>query len=107
MVELTRSRRAALGAVSGPPGRLSLYGVTLVAGVQKSPVQLDGMSTALPPAISRPLVVAGTHGKTTTTSMVAAVLDAGGFAPTVLIGGEVNDLGANARQIQLNKVWMS
>jgi UDP-N-acetylmuramate--alanine ligase len=43
------------------------------------------------------VAVSGTHGKTTTTSMVAAVLDAGGFAPTVLIGGEVNDLGANAR----------
>ena len=43
------------------------------------------------------VAVSGTHGKTTTTSMVASVLDAGGFAPTVLIGGEVNDLGANAR----------
>jgi UDP-N-acetylmuramate--alanine ligase len=43
------------------------------------------------------VAVSGTHGKTTTTSMVAAILDAGGFAPTVLIGGEVNDLGANAR----------
>ncbi len=43
------------------------------------------------------VAVSGTHGKTTTTSMIASVLDAGGFAPTVLIGGEVNDLGANAR----------
>jgi UDP-N-acetylmuramate--alanine ligase len=48
-------------------------------------------------ADKRGVAVSGTHGKTTTTSMVAAVLDAGGFAPTVLIGGEVNDLGANAR----------
>src|SRR5579864_1099806 len=45
----------------------------------------------------RSVAVSGTHGKTTTTSMVSAVLDAAGFAPTVLIGGEVNDLGANAR----------
>jgi UDP-N-acetylmuramate--alanine ligase len=43
------------------------------------------------------IAVSGTHGKTTTTSMVASVLDAGGFNPTVLIGGEVNDMGANAR----------
>src|SRR6202165_718405 len=43
------------------------------------------------------IAVSGTHGKTTTTSMIASVLDAGGLAPTVLIGGEVNDLGANAR----------
>lgn len=43
------------------------------------------------------IAVSGTHGKTTTTSMIASVLDAGGMAPTVLIGGEVNDLGANAR----------
>jgi UDP-N-acetylmuramate--alanine ligase len=45
----------------------------------------------------RGIAVSGTHGKTTTTSMIAAVLDAAGMAPTVLIGGEVNDLGANAR----------
>ncbi|MDQ6781838.1 MAG: UDP-N-acetylmuramate--L-alanine ligase [Candidatus Eremiobacteraeota bacterium] len=43
------------------------------------------------------VAISGTHGKTTTTSMIASVLDAGGLAPTVLIGGEVNDLGANAR----------
>jgi UDP-N-acetylmuramate--alanine ligase len=45
----------------------------------------------------RGVAVSGTHGKTTTTSMVASVLDAGGYNPTVLIGGEVNDMGANAR----------
>jgi UDP-N-acetylmuramate--alanine ligase len=43
------------------------------------------------------IAVSGTHGKTTTTSMIASVLDSAGMAPTVLIGGEVNDLGANAR----------
>jgi len=48
-------------------------------------------------ADKRGIAVSGTHGKTTTTSMIALVLDAGGFEPTVLIGGEVNDLGANAR----------
>lgn len=48
-------------------------------------------------ADKRGVAVSGTHGKTTTTSMVASVLDAGGLNPTVLIGGEVNDMGANAR----------
>ena len=43
------------------------------------------------------IAVAGTHGKTTTTSMVAAVLGAGGFDPTVVVGGRVHGLGANAR----------
>lgn len=41
--------------------------------------------------------VAGTHGKTTTTSMIAAVLDAGGFDPTVINGGIINAYGTNAR----------
>lgn len=43
------------------------------------------------------LAVAGTHGKTTTSSMLATVLDGMGFDPTFLIGGELNDMGANAR----------
>ena len=43
------------------------------------------------------IAVAGTHGKTTTTSMVAAVLEAGGFDPTVVVGGRVHGMGANAR----------
>lgn len=41
--------------------------------------------------------VAGTHGKTTTTSMVAALLDAGGMDPTVINGGIINSYGSNAR----------
>jgi UDP-N-acetylmuramate--alanine ligase len=43
------------------------------------------------------IAVAGMHGKTTTTSMVAAVLAAGGLDPTVVVGGRVNALGSNAR----------
>ncbi|MBV9076376.1 MAG: UDP-N-acetylmuramate--L-alanine ligase [Methylobacteriaceae bacterium] len=41
--------------------------------------------------------VAGTHGKTTTTSLVAALLDAGGLDPTVINGGIINAYGTNAR----------
>ena len=43
------------------------------------------------------VAVAGTHGKTTTTSMVAAMLDAGGIDPTVINGGIINAYGSNAR----------
>ena len=43
------------------------------------------------------VAVAGTHGKTTTTSMVAAILDAGGVDPTVINGGIINSYGSNAR----------
>jgi UDP-N-acetylmuramate--alanine ligase len=43
------------------------------------------------------IAVAGTHGKTTTTSMVAAILDAGGIDPTVINGGIINAYGSNAR----------
>lgn len=42
------------------------------------------------------IAVAGTHGKTTTTSLVAAVLTRAGLDPTVVIGGKVHSLGANA-----------
>jgi UDP-N-acetylmuramate--alanine ligase len=43
------------------------------------------------------IAIAGMHGKTTTTSMVAAVLSAGGLDPTVIVGGRVDALGSNAR----------
>ncbi len=43
------------------------------------------------------IAIAGMHGKTTTTSMVASVLTAGGLDPTVVVGGRVDALGSNAR----------
>ncbi len=43
------------------------------------------------------VAIAGTHGKTTTTSLVAALLDAGSFDPTVINGGIINAYGTNAR----------
>ena len=43
------------------------------------------------------IAVAGMHGKTTTTSMIAAVLGGGGLDPTVVVGGRVDALGSNAR----------
>ncbi len=47
--------------------------------------------------LKRTVAVAGTHGKTTTTSLVAALLDAGGVDPTVINGGIINSYGSNAR----------
>ncbi|MGL5116450.1 MAG: Mur ligase domain-containing protein, partial [Beijerinckiaceae bacterium] len=43
------------------------------------------------------VAIAGTHGKTTTTSLVATLLDAGKFDPTVINGGIINAYGTNAR----------
>ncbi len=43
------------------------------------------------------IAIAGTHGKTTTTSMVATVLTHGGIDPTIVIGGKLNTLGTNAK----------
>jgi UDP-N-acetylmuramate--alanine ligase len=43
------------------------------------------------------IAVGGTHGKTTTTSMIAAILETAGFDPTVIIGGIINAYGSNAR----------
>ena len=43
------------------------------------------------------IAVAGMHGKTTTTSMIAAVLGGGGLDPTIVVGGRVDALGSNAR----------
>ena len=50
------------------------------------------------------VAVAGTHGKTTTTTMVAALLDAGGIDPTVINGGIIHAYGSNARVGQSD--WM-
>jgi UDP-N-acetylmuramate--alanine ligase len=43
------------------------------------------------------IAVAGMHGKTTTTSMIAAVLAAGGLDPTIVVGGRIDAMGSNAR----------
>jgi UDP-N-acetylmuramate--alanine ligase len=43
------------------------------------------------------IAVAGAHGKTSTTSMIALVLEYGGFDPTIIVGGRLNTIGANAK----------
>jgi UDP-N-acetylmuramate--alanine ligase len=47
--------------------------------------------------MQKTIAVTGTHGKTTTTSMIAAMLDSGGLDPTVINGGIINRYGSNAR----------
>lgn len=47
--------------------------------------------------MQKTIAVAGTHGKTTTTSMIAAMLESGGLDPTVINGGIINRYGSNAR----------
>ena len=48
-------------------------------------------------SLSWPIAVTGTHGKTTTTAMIAAVLDASGLDPTVVNGGILEGIGSNAK----------
>ncbi len=47
--------------------------------------------------LKRGIAIAGTHGKTTTTSLVASILAQGGLDPTFVIGGRLNSVGANAK----------
>ena len=69
----------------------------LEARVRKIPVIQRAEMLAELMRLKYGIAVAGMHGKTTTTSMVAAVLAAGGLDPTVVVGGRVNALGSNAR----------
>ena len=67
------------------------------AYARRLPVVRRGEMLAELMRLKSTVAVAGTHGKTTTTSMVAALLDAGGIDPTVINGGIINSYGSNAR----------
>jgi UDP-N-acetylmuramate--alanine ligase len=69
----------------------------VVARAQRVPVVRRAEMLAELMRLKRCVAVAGTHGKTTTTSLVAALVDAGGFDPTVINGGIINAYGTNAR----------
>jgi len=69
----------------------------LEARVRKIPVIQRGEMLAELMRLKYGIAIAGMHGKTTTTSMVAAVLGAGGLDPTVVVGGRVDALGSNAK----------
>src|ERR1700681_3884010 len=67
------------------------------ARAQRIPVVRRAEMLAELMRLKRCVAIAGTHGKTTTTSMVAALLDAGDLDPTVINGGIINAYGTNAR----------
>jgi len=69
----------------------------LAARAARIPVVPRALMLAELMRLKRGIAVAGTHGKTTTTSLVASVLAAGGLDPTFVIGGKLTSAGANAR----------
>jgi UDP-N-acetylmuramate--alanine ligase len=69
----------------------------LLARVRQIPVVPRALMLAELMRLKQGIAVAGTHGKTTTTSLVASVLAEGGFDPTFVIGGRLNSAGAHAR----------
>ncbi len=69
----------------------------LAARQRKIPVVPRAMMLAELMRLKRGIAIAGTHGKTTTTSLVASILAEGGLDPTFVIGGRLNSAGANAR----------
>ena len=68
-----------------------------VAREREIPVMHRGQLLAALMHGRRGIAVAGAHGKTTTTSMVALVLEKNNLEPTILIGGELTDIGGNAK----------
>ena len=69
----------------------------LAARNRRVPVVPRALMLAELMRLKQGIAIAGTHGKTTTTSLVASVLAAAGLDPTVVIGGRLNSAGANAR----------
>ncbi len=69
----------------------------IAARARRVPVVPRALMLAELMKLKQGVAIAGTHGKTTTTSLVASVLAAGGLDPTFVIGGRLNSAGANAR----------
>ncbi len=69
----------------------------IAARARRVPVVPRAIMLAELMRLKRGIAIAGTHGKTTTTSLVASVLAEGGFDPTFVIGGRLNSAGAHAR----------
>jgi UDP-N-acetylmuramate--alanine ligase len=69
----------------------------LAARAQRGPVVPRALMLAELMRLKQGVAIAGTHGKTTTTSLVASVLAEGGLDPTFVIGGRLNAAGSNAR----------
>ncbi len=69
----------------------------LAAREKRIPVVPRALMLAELMRLKQGIAIAGTHGKTTTTSLVASILAEGGLDPTYVIGGRLNSAGANAR----------
>jgi UDP-N-acetylmuramate--alanine ligase len=69
----------------------------LAARARRVPVVPRAVMLAELMRLKQGIAIAGSHGKTTTTSLVASVLAAGGLDPTFVIGGRLNSVGGNAR----------
>ncbi len=69
----------------------------IAARAAKVPVVPRAVMLAELMRLKQGIAIAGTHGKTTTTSLMASVLAAGGLDPTFVIGGRLNSAGANAK----------
>ncbi|MFM2408006.1 MAG: UDP-N-acetylmuramate--L-alanine ligase [Pseudomonadota bacterium] len=69
----------------------------VAARARRIPVVPRAMMLAELMRLRQGIAVAGTHGKTTTTSLTASILAKGGFDPTFVIGGKLNSSGTNAR----------
>src|SRR5690606_36152266 len=69
----------------------------MAARARRIPVVPRALMLAELMKIKQGIAIAGTHGKTTTTSLVASILAEGGLDPTFVIGGLLNSAGANAR----------
>jgi UDP-N-acetylmuramate--alanine ligase len=69
----------------------------VAARARKIPIVPRAMMLAELMRLKQGIAIAGTHGKTTTTSLVASVLAEGGLDPTFVIGGRLNSAGANAK----------
>jgi UDP-N-acetylmuramate--alanine ligase len=69
----------------------------VAARLRKIPIVPRAMMLAELMRLKQGIAIAGTHGKTTTTSLVASVLAEGGLDPTFVIGGRLNSVGANAK----------
>src|SRR5215475_2859564 len=89
--------------------RLAQLGAKVFIGHERGNVEVEAARRQQIPTIPRAemlaelmrlkygIAIAGTHGKTTTTSMVGAVLAEGRLDPTIVVGGRVSSLGSNAR----------
>ncbi len=109
VVEGLRKRgiKVAIGHAAGNLGEAAVV-VTSTAVKRDNPEVVAALEQRIPVVrraemlaelmrLKNTVAVAGTHGKTTTTSMVACLLDAGGIDPTVINGGIINSYGSNAR----------